>query len=170
MTTRNKFMHSPKSCRKNLKPSYKSRSKGASCGERACHREYSDKVFRLLRGTRPSSLFSLRIAPRANIMNPTVKPNIGMHNPPPPGEILLEDVIPALGITITEMARRLGFARETFSRILHGHAPVSPDLAVRLERAGVSTAQLWLSMQSAYDLWQAEHREQPVIERFARID
>ena len=49
-------------------------------------------------------------------------------------------------------------------------APVSPDLAVRLERAGVSTARLWLSMQSAYDLWQAEHREQPVIERFARID
>jgi plasmid maintenance system antidote protein VapI len=45
-----------------------------------------------------------------------------------------------------------------------------PDLAVRLERAGVSTAQLWLLMQSAYDLWQAEHREQPVIERFARID
>eukprot|EP01133_Synstelium_polycarpum_P001560 gene1560-1821_t len=58
-----------------------------------------------------------------------------MHNPPHPGEILLEDVIPALGITITEMARRLGFARETFSRILHGHAPISPDLAVRLERA-----------------------------------
>ncbi|MCK3824895.1 MULTISPECIES: HigA family addiction module antitoxin [Pseudomonas] len=93
-----------------------------------------------------------------------------MHNPTHPGEILLEDVIPALGITITEMARRLGFARETFSRILHGHAPISPDLAVRLERAGVSKAQLWLSMQSAYDLWQAEHREQPVIERFARID
>ncbi|MFL1500020.1 HigA family addiction module antitoxin [Pseudomonas sp. O64] len=93
-----------------------------------------------------------------------------MHNPPRPGEILLEDVIPALGITITEMARRLGFARETFSRILDGHTPVSLDLAVRLERADVSTAQLWLSMQSAYDLWQAEHREQPVIDRFARID
>jgi addiction module HigA family antidote len=103
-------------------------------------------------------------------MNPTVKHNIGMPNPPHPGEILLEDVVPAVGITITEMARRLGFARETFSRILHGHAPVGPDLAVRLERAGVSTARLWLSMQSAYDLWQAEHREQPVIERFTRID
>lgn len=61
--------------------------------------------------------------------------NMPMHNPPHPGEILLEDVIPALDITITEMARRLGFARETFSRILHGRAPVSPDLAVRLERA-----------------------------------
>ena len=93
-----------------------------------------------------------------------------LHNPPHPGEILLEDVIPALGLTITEMARRLGFARETFSGILHRHAPVSPDLAVRLERAGVSTGRLWLSMQSAYDLWQAEHREQPVIERFARIE
>ncbi|MDY0832289.1 HigA family addiction module antitoxin [Pseudomonas sp. SED1] len=95
---------------------------------------------------------------------------MGMHNPPHPGGILLEDVIPALGITITEMARRLGFARETLSRILHGHAPISPDLAVRLERAGISKARLWLSMQSAYDLWQAEHRDQPKIERFARID
>ena len=93
-----------------------------------------------------------------------------MHNPPHPGETLLEEVIPALAITITEMARRLGFARETFSRILHGHAPISPDLAVRLERAGISKVRLWLSMQSAYDLWQAEHREQPKIERFARID
>ena len=93
-----------------------------------------------------------------------------MHNPPHPGEILLEDVIPGLGMSITEVARRLGFARETFSRILHGHAPVSPDLAVRLERAGISKAQMWLSMQSSYDLWQAEHREQPVIERFARVE
>jgi addiction module HigA family antidote len=85
-------------------------------------------------------------------------------------QILLEDIIPGLGITITEIARRLGFAKETFSRILHGHAPVSPDLAVRLERAGISTARLWLSMQSGYDLWQAEHREQPEIERFARVE
>jgi addiction module HigA family antidote len=83
---------------------------------------------------------------------------------------LLEDVVPGLGITITEMARRLGYARETFSRILHGHAPISPDMAVRLERAGISEAQTWLAMQNSYDLWQAEHREQPVIERFARVD
>lgn len=53
---------------------------------------------------------------------------MGMHNPPHPGEILLEDVGPALGITITEMARRLGFARETFSRILHGTRLSAPTL------------------------------------------
>ena len=92
-----------------------------------------------------------------------------MHNPPHPGETLLEDVIPALGISVTEFARRLGFARETLSRIIHSHAPVSPDLAVRLERAGIGKARTWLGVQADYDVWQAEHRQQPTIERFAKF-
>lgn len=92
-----------------------------------------------------------------------------MHNPPHPGETLHEDVLPALNISVTEMARRLGLARETLSRILHGRAPISPDLAVRLERAGIGRARTWLAVQSDYDLWQAEHRDQPPIERFARL-
>jgi addiction module HigA family antidote len=92
-----------------------------------------------------------------------------MFNPPHPGETLLEDVLPALGISIAELARRLGFARETLSRILHGRAPISPDLAVRLELAGIGTARVWLGVQADYDLWQARHREQPHIERFAAI-
>lgn len=94
---------------------------------------------------------------------------MGMFNPPHPGEILLEDVIPGLDTTITEFARHLGYARETLSRILHGRAPISPDLAVRLERAGISTARHWLSMQVGYDLWQAEQREHPPIKRYARV-
>ncbi|WP_397450318.1 HigA family addiction module antitoxin [Pseudomonas sp. NA-150] len=93
---------------------------------------------------------------------------MGMFNPPHPGKILLEDVIPGLETTITEFARHLGFARETLSRILHGRAPISPDLAVRLERAGISSARLWLGIQADYDLWQAENREQPPIERYAQ--
>lgn len=92
---------------------------------------------------------------------------MAMHNPPHPGETLLEDVLPALGIKVAELARRLGFARETLSRVLHGRAPVSPDLAVRLERAGIGRARTWLAVQADYDLWQAEQREQPAIERFA---
>jgi addiction module HigA family antidote len=94
---------------------------------------------------------------------------MAMFNPPHPGETLLEDVLPALNISIAEFARRLGYARETLSRIMHGHAPVSPDLAVRLERAGVGTARTWLAVQADWDLWQAEHRDQPAIERFAAI-
>lgn len=92
-----------------------------------------------------------------------------MHNPPHPGETLLEDVLPELGIKIAELARRLGFSRETLSRVLHGRAPISPDLAVRLERAGIGRARTWLAVQVDYDLWQAEHREQPAIDRFAAI-
>lgn len=92
-----------------------------------------------------------------------------MFNPPHPGETLLEDVLPELDISIAELARRLGFARETLSRILHGRAPVSPDLAVRLEMAGIGTARTWLGVQVDYDLWQARQREQPRIERFASI-
>jgi addiction module HigA family antidote len=90
-----------------------------------------------------------------------------MHCPPHPSETLLEDVLPALNITTTELARRLGFSRETLSRIMHGRAPISPDLAVRLERAGIGKARTWLLVQIDHDLWKAEHREQPVIERFA---
>jgi addiction module HigA family antidote len=94
---------------------------------------------------------------------------VTMHNPPHPGETLREDVLPALGVSATELARRLGFARETLSRIMHGHAPVSPDLAVRLERAGIGKARTWLGVQADYDVWQAEHRPQPEIERFSKI-
>ncbi|MBC7857916.1 MAG: HigA family addiction module antidote protein [Burkholderiaceae bacterium] len=94
---------------------------------------------------------------------------MAMFNPPHPGETLLEDVLPALNISATELARRLGLARETLSRIMHGRAPVSSDLAVRLERAGIGSARTWLAVQADYDLWQAEHREQPHIERFASI-
>jgi addiction module HigA family antidote len=82
---------------------------------------------------------------------------------------LLRDVLPALGMTCTEFARRLGFARETLSRIMHGRAPVSPDLAVRLELAGISTARMWLAVQADYDLWQAAQKPQPHIEKFAAM-
>lgn len=94
---------------------------------------------------------------------------MAMHNPPHPGETLREDVLPALNITKTELARRLGFSRETLSRIMHGHAPISPDLAVRLERAGIGKARVWLAVQADYDIWQANQREQPPIERFAAV-
>ncbi|MFJ3482770.1 HigA family addiction module antitoxin [Pseudomonas sp. NPDC090202] len=87
-----------------------------------------------------------------------------MHNPPHPGE-MLQDMLPELNIKIAEMARRLHFSREMLSRVINGRAPVSPDLAVRLERSGLSTARFWLGLQMNHDLWQAEHREQPAVGR-----
>jgi len=75
-----------------------------------------------------------------------------MKNPVHPGEILREDVLADLGLSVGEAASRLGISRVALSRVLHGHARISPNLAVRLEEAGVSTARAWLAMQSAHDL------------------
>ena len=77
---------------------------------------------------------------------------MAMKNPVHPGEILREDVLAELGLGVGEAAARLGVSRVTLSRVLHGHARVSPNLAVRLEQAGVGTARTWLAMQSAHDL------------------
>ena len=88
-----------------------------------------------------------------------------MHNPPHPGEVLKEDVIAPLGLSVTEAAERLSMSRVAFSRVLNCKAGISPDLAVRLEQAGVGTARAWLAMQANYDLWQAMQRPQPPVRR-----
>ena len=75
-----------------------------------------------------------------------------MNNPPHPGEIIREDVLGELELTVAEAAARLGVSRVTLSRVIHGHAGVSPNLAIRLERAGVGTARAWMAMQTSYDL------------------
>lgn len=91
-----------------------------------------------------------------------------MFNPPHPGETLLEDVLPALGLSVSEAARQLGVSRVALSRVLHGHAGISVDLARRLElwlggpEKGPS-AESWLRGQLAYDLWQANQRGRPVV-------
>ena len=86
-----------------------------------------------------------------------------MMNPPHPGEILREDVIAELGLSVTETAKRLGVSRVALSRVLNCRAAISPDLALRLESAGVSTARAWLAMQTNHDLAQARERPQPSV-------
>lgn len=72
--------------------------------------------------------------------------------PTHPGAVLREDVLPELGLNVTQIAKHLGISRVSLSRVLHERTGVSPNLALRLEAAGLSTARLWLAMQSAYDL------------------
>ena len=88
-----------------------------------------------------------------------------MSNPVHPGEILREDVVAVLDLTVGEVASRLGVSRVTLSRVLHCHARVSPNLAVRLEEAGVGTAKAWLELQSAYDLAQERAAGRPKVVR-----
>ena len=85
---------------------------------------------------------------------------------PHPGELLREDVIKPLGLAVTGAAERLGLSRIALSRVLNGRAGISPDLAIRLERAGVSTARFWMTLQANYELSQAMLREQPEVKPF----
>ena len=85
-----------------------------------------------------------------------------MHNPPHPGLTLRDDVLPALGLSVTEAAQQLDVARVTLSRVINGRAAISPEMALRLEawlgveRGGQADA--WLAEQRTYDMWQAEQR------------
>ena len=79
-----------------------------------------------------------------------------MYDPPHPGEMVrdvLEDE--EVGWTVTECARRLGVARNTLSRLLHGRIGISPKMALALERAGWSSADHWMRIQAAWDLARA---------------
>jgi antitoxin HigA-1 len=83
-------------------------------------------------------------------------------NHPHPAAVLREDVLPALGLSVTQAAMQLGVSRVTLSRVLNGRAAISPEMALRLQawlgkdRGG--DAGLWLRMQANYDLWQAEQK------------
>ncbi len=85
-----------------------------------------------------------------------------MKNPPHPGHSIKDACLDALNLSVTDAAKALGVARHTLSRVLNGHAGISPELAIRLEKAGWSNADHWLRLQAAYDLAQARQREDDI--------
>ena len=92
---------------------------------------------------------------------------MAMHNPPHPGELVREDCIEELGLTVAAAAKILGVSRKTLSLLINGKSGVSPDMAIRLSKAFGSSARAWLSLQMAYDLWQAEQKADAIeVERY----
>lgn len=82
-----------------------------------------------------------------------------MHNPAHPGKILKELVIGPLTLTISDVATHLNISRKTLSKILNGHAGITPEMAVRLELVfGNPSANHWLKLQNAHDLWHARQQ------------
>lgn len=96
-----------------------------------------------------------------------------MYNPPHPGKTLREDVLPALGLSVTEAAMQLGVARPSLSRVLNGHAAISPEMAIRLEKwlgnDNGGRADLWLAEQVSYDLWQARSKFKAKVKPAERV-
>ena len=93
---------------------------------------------------------------------------MAMKNPPHPGSSIRQNCLDPLGLSVTEGAKALGVARHTLSRVLNGHAAISPEMAIRLEKAGWSTAEFWLRRQTSYDLAQARMSEDRI--RVARYE
>lgn len=74
-----------------------------------------------------------------------------------PGELIREDYMKPLKLSVTSLATSLGVSRKTLSTIVNERAAVSPDMALRLSRAFSTSPELWLNMQRSYDLWVAEN-------------
>ncbi|MES2822002.1 MAG: HigA family addiction module antitoxin [Pseudomonadota bacterium] len=85
---------------------------------------------------------------------------MGIHNPAHPGEILKELLIEPLGLTITQVSENLDVSRKTLSKVINGRGAITPEMAVRLEIAFLRpSADHWLRLQNAYDLWQTRQHK-----------
>ena len=90
-----------------------------------------------------------------------------MKNPPHPGRSIKDACLEPLRLSVTEGAKVLGVTRHTLSRVINGQSGISPDMAIRLEKAGWSNADHWLRLQTAYELAQArKHQDQIQVERY----
>jgi len=90
-----------------------------------------------------------------------------MQNPPHPGEVIREQCLEPLGLSVTAAAEGLGVTRKALSELLNGHSGVSPEMAIRLAQAFGSTPETWLKLQLQFDLAKAETRTKGIkVKRF----
>lgn len=88
------------------------------------------------------------------------------RKPTHPGEVILEDVIKPLGLTVTQAASDLGVSRKTLSELVNQKAALSPEMALRIARATNTSPESWLNMQTKLDLWNALQHEPGNVSQF----
>lgn len=76
-----------------------------------------------------------------------------MHEPLHPGEIVKDALIEGAGLSITEAAKKLNVSRTALSRLLNGHAGISPEMALRLSKLFNTSIDMWVNIQAQYDVW-----------------
>lgn len=92
-----------------------------------------------------------------------------MKNPPHPGLSVRHDCLEPLGLSVTEAAKKLGVSRKQLSDVVNGHSGISPEMAIRLDKAFGGGAETWLRLQAAFDLAQAmRHADQIKVDRLTR--
>jgi addiction module HigA family antidote len=91
--------------------------------------------------------------------------------PSHPGELIRETILPALQMTIKDVAAHLGVSRAALSDLVHEKRSVSLDMAQRLGKAFGNGARFWLAMQMQYDLWNAERESKISVKPLkAKVD
>lgn len=81
-----------------------------------------------------------------------------IHNPKHPGCLVKNLCLEPLELSVTEAAKALKVSRPALSKLLNGHANISPEMAVRLSIVFNTSDKLWINLQAAYDLWKAQSR------------
>lgn len=81
------------------------------------------------------------------------------RKPTHPGEIVREDILKPLGLTVTDAAEKLGVTRKTLSALINCRSALSPEMAIRISKATNTTPESWLFMQAKLDLWEAAHEK-----------
>ena len=90
-----------------------------------------------------------------------------MKNPPHPGRSIKDACLEPLELSVTEGAKVLGVTRNTLSRVINGQSGISPEMAIRLEKAGWSNADHWLRLQTAYEMAKARKGQDRIkVERY----
>ena len=93
-----------------------------------------------------------------------------MKNPPHLGLSIRHDCLEPLGLTVTEAAKKLGVSRKQLSNVVNGHSGISPQMAIRLDKAFGGGANTWYRLQAAYDLAQAmKQADQIKVERLSTM-
>ena len=93
-----------------------------------------------------------------------------MKNPSHPGFSVRHDCLEPLGLSVTEAARKLGVSRKQLSDVVNGHSGISPEMAIRLDKAFGGDASTWYRLQAAYDLAQAMRKaDQIKVDRLSTV-
>jgi addiction module HigA family antidote len=90
-----------------------------------------------------------------------------LRQPSHPGEILREDVLPALKLTVKAAAAHLGVSRQALHAVLSGRAAVSPEMAARIGKLCGNGPDVWLRLQMSHDLWRVERE---MVDELAKIE
>jgi antitoxin HigA-1 len=94
---------------------------------------------------------------------------VSIRPPTHPGAILREDVVPAVGMSVSDVAKALGVSRQQLHRILAETAPITPEMALRIGKFCGNGPELWLRMQVTYDLWHAQQEMAATLDHIPTV-